>query len=71
MRPVRLGQGSVGILERLTWIILTGFMIPVAVTNISSPRLLWANLRLLLGAIMGIIGVTGTCPMNSMFEINT
>ena len=64
------GQTNIGFLERVIRIILGGFMITVAATNIAGPWGLGSYILLILGAILLITGLIGTCPLYTTLGIN-
>jgi len=68
---MKFGQTNIGILERVIRILLGGFLITVTATNISGPWLVWSWLILLLGSILFITGVIGTCPLYTILGIST
>ncbi|MEI7857476.1 MAG: DUF2892 domain-containing protein [Methanomicrobiales archaeon] len=68
---MKFGQTNIGILERVIRILLGGFLITVAATYISGPWSLWSWLLLLIGGILFITGVIGTCPLYTILGIST
>lgn len=68
---MKFGQTNIGILERIVWIILGGFVITVAIKNISGPWSLWSYLLLFFGGIMFISGAIGSCPLYTILGRST
>ena len=67
---MKFGQENSGILERVIRIILGGFVLTVAATHSSGPWSVWFYPLLFVGSILFITGLTGSCPIYTMFGVN-
>jgi hypothetical protein len=68
---MKFGKTNIGILERVIWIVLGGFLITAVATYSSGPWSLWSYVLLILGGILFITGIIGTCPLYTILGINT
>jgi len=68
---MKFGQENCGILERIIRIILGGVVLTVAATQSPGSWSVWFYPLLVVGVILVITGLIGSCPMYTMFGVNT
>ncbi len=66
---MKIGEKNVGMIDRVIRIILGIILLYLFVVNmVAAP---WSYLVALIGLIMLVTGVIGTCPLYSMLGMNT
>jgi hypothetical protein len=66
---VKIGEKNVGMIDRVIRIILGIILLYLFVVNmVAAP---WSYLVALIGLILLVTGVVGTCPLYSMLGMNT
>jgi Inner membrane protein YgaP-like, transmembrane domain len=66
---MKIGEKNVGMIDRVIRIILGIILLYLfAVNMVAAP---WSYLVILIGLILLITGIIGTCPLYSMIGMNT
>ncbi|VVB62585.1 Uncharacterised protein [uncultured archaeon] len=66
---MKIGEKNVGMIDRVIRIILGIILLYLFVVNMVVPP--WSYLVALIGLILLVTGVVGTCPLYSMLGMNT
>jgi hypothetical protein len=66
---MKIGEKNVGMIDRVIRILLGIILLYIFVANmIAAP---WSYLVALIGLILLVTGIVGTCPLYSMLGMNT